>query len=768
MNWASRLQAPLGPFEPGSGDLRLDAAFDLLNASSLLSAAGLAAQQNVLAERLVEAAASLARVASAVAPADRPAWGGQMHATLSAGLDSPVLALESAVAQIAVAWAASSSFPTDVIFSARPDLLVVLQGFQSDPLTDALLAAWTGSTMALSLPAVSDHGHIDLHAAADAEDEAQQAAACVLARLAQGLQPVALVAQDRVLTRRVRAMLARRGVAMRDETGWKLSTTRAAACVMGLLRAAVWDASTDAVLDWAKNAPAFSDASVTAAEIELRKAGVRLWRSVGPSLEAASALSDPATAILKLLQRSRKLATWLHDLRTALRAAGQWEGLAADEAGQPVLEALHLDDGRESDLAPVDVQMDLHDFTAWVSQTLEAASFLPLHPPVAQVVILPLPQLLGRSMQAVVLPGADEVRLPASPEPTGLWTPQQRLALGLQARSELAAAQRAAWDYALQFGVVDVLWRTSEAGERLMPSSYVQMLLLDPLRLHAADPRAMRMIRATPLQAPMPVGSRLPVTKLSASAYEDLRRCPYRYFALRQLKLQASDELETELGKRDFGNWLHTLLSHFHEDLQASPTNDLGTRICMINSSAQRATRELALSDDEFLPFAAAWPRVRDGYLVWLAGHEAEGARFEEAEQWKETPLGRITLVGKIDRIDRLPDGQAMLIDYKTENSKVTGDRIKDGREDTQLAFYAALIPDDTLAAAYVNVGEKEPTRTHQQHDIVALRDELCESIVNDFSRITAGAPLPALGEGQACTYCAARGLCRRDFREGA
>ena len=32
-----------------------------------------------------------------------------------------------------------------------------------------------------------------------------------------------------------------------------------------------------------------------------------------------------------------------------------------------------------------------------------------------------------------------------------------------------------------------------------------------------------------------------------------------------------------------------------------------------------------------------------------------------------------------------------------------------------------------------------------------------------ELARIRAGAALPALGEGGACTFCAARGLCRRD-----
>jgi ATP-dependent helicase/nuclease subunit B len=63
-----------------------------------------------------------------------------------------------------------------------------------------------------------------------------------------------------------------------------------------------------------------------------------------------------------------------------------------------------------------------------------------------------------------------------------------------------------------------------------------------------------------------------------------------------------------------------------------------------------------------------------------------------------------------------------------------------------------------------VNLGEKEATRTYEQPEIVALRDELLDSIVTDMARVARGTPLPALGEGKACDYCSARGLCRKDF----
>jgi ATP-dependent helicase/nuclease subunit B len=188
----------------------------------------------------------------------------------------------------------------------------------------------------------------------------------------------------------------------------------------------------------------------------------------------------------------------------------------------------------------------------------------------------------------------------------------------------------------------------------------------------------------------------------------------------------------------------------------------------MMNQAAERATREMALADSEFLPFAAAWPRVREGYLLWLTGHEASGAQFAEAEQWKEMPIGPLTLMGKIDRIDRLPDGQPLVLDYKTESRSTTSDRINDPQEDTQLPFYAALLSDDPLTAAYVNLGEKEPTKSYAQEAIVDLRDELIGSLLSDMSRIAAGARWPAIGEGKACDYCEARGLCRRDFRVAA
>ena len=772
MNWASATPG----FEVSPEDIRMDAAIDALTAASLLNRAGLGAQQHMLVGRLVEAVWAIARLAAAQPPGQRLAWGALKGQELGISMESPALAFELAIARIALAWAAASGYPSDVLFDAQLaaglDLLVVLDGFQEEPLIEALKKHHGERALSIKLQTPAVHGALALHTAQDLEDEAHLAAACVLSHLASSRSPVALVAQDRLLTRRVSAMLSAQGIALRDETGWKLSTTRAAATLMGLLRAMHWNASTDTVLDWLKNAPAFEGLAVTQAETALRKRGVRDWRAVPDAVNASPELANIAAQV-KLcrdaLGRSRLLADWLHDLRSALQTAGQWSALADDAAGMAVLAALHMSD--EFTL-PANPRMSLQDFTQWVNQTLEAASFSPPHPPQAQVVLLPLSQLLGRPMQAVVLPGCDEVRLAVSPDPTGPWTPAQRVLLGLPTRAELAQAQRAAWQHALSTPHLDVLWRLSEGGESLMPSGFVQelQLLKKPAQLLSLspDPRPQRMLTAQPTPQPAPTGQTLPITTLSASAYEDLRRCPYRFFALRLLQLQEADELESELGKRDFGNWLHLLLNIFQNALKkvsdTATDQQINGRVAMINIAADEATQALGLSAEEFLPFAAIWPRVRDGYLDWLAAHEASGAQYVEGEVWKHMPLGSIELVGKIDRIDHMPGGSRLVIDYKTEPASTTKDRIKDVGEDTQLAFYAALLEDDTLAAAYVNLGEKEMTKTYAQPGIVEQRDDLIGGILSDMGRIAEGAPLPAMGEGKACEFCSARGLCRKDF----
>ncbi|ROR41432.1 PD-(D/E)XK nuclease family protein [Diaphorobacter sp. C33] len=782
-NWAAQLGAPLAEGSEYAGDMARDA----VTARALLDRAGLAAHREVLSGPLLEMAAQLAVVAAAVAPERRPDWGEAARALLPAAGDGGALRLEAAAARIALEWVLASRHVGDVLFEsgvrAAVPLLVVVQGFQPDPLARTLAQHWAEAGLVVDLPQVMDGGKAGvptLHAVPDAEDEAQRAAACVLQHLAQGQAPVALVANDRALTRRISALLGGAGVAVHDENGWLLSTTHAAARLMAVLQACAWDATADAVLDWLKQSPAVDGAALRALEHWLRRAGARHWSGAATQLQALAerrpaeaALADQVQAWRAQLRAARPLAQWLQSLRVLLQDCGLWDGLQQDEAGVRVLAELRLPEGLQDDLQDMDgagARMALADFTRWVGEVLECARYRPAYVDDAPVVVLPLPQLLARPFAALVLPGCDEKRLQAAPEPPGPWTQAQREGLGLPTRDVLAAAQHAAWRHALRIARVDLLWRVGdEGGEPLLPSPLVQALRLDGTGTDGADPRVTRSVPAAPTARPLPVGAQLPVQRLSSSAYSDLRHCPYRFFALRQLQLQEDDELDAGLDKRDFGTWLHAVLQHFHEALQDAPTGDAAARTALMDEAAARATRELGLQEGDFLPYASGWPALRAGYLEWLGKHEAAGACFRQAELRARQPLGALELVGTLDRVDAVrPQGGgeplALVIDYKTESDALTRGRIKAGSEDTQLAFYAALLQDDTLRAVYVNVGERGETRLHEQDDVVHLRDLLLDGITHDMQRIAAGAPLPALGEGSVCEWCAARGLCRKDF----
>lgn len=835
LGWARECGAP----PPEDNDFRGDASLDALSARTLLAQvpsgpAGLGdLQRDALVRPLVEAASQLAPVLAAVAPAQRAAWLAHMREALAGGFAAPGLRAEAIIAQLALAWVGASRHSTDVLWTEalqRPDApqqVLVVPGLLPDALTTALLAHW-GAERAAALPHAEDaadtlpHTQADaapdtapnvapdlapgtapkitirVHRASDVEDEAQRTAACVLHHLqpqqsgvASGA-PVALVAVDRSLTRRVRALLDAQGVSVRDETGWRLSTTRAAAHLLAALQAAAPNAGPNAVLDWLKNCPAVPTDQVTQLEQALRRTGARRWSAHGQGDLAAAVWADAQRATL---QGRHRAANWLALLTSHLQHSGQWSVLQADAAGQAVLATLHLLPAQQARLAELPQgreRLSLADFSAWCQQALEAASFVPPAGAQARVVVLPLAQLAQRPFAAVVMAGCDEQQLSTQPELPGIWTPAQRELLGLPTAARTALALRLAWNDLLARAhttpagtPIDLLWRElgAEGAQQLASPLLQAWELAHSQRLHlqrqdlppwlAGELRQSRRLTPQPVTPPQAVAPQRVPRALSASSYGDLRHCPYRFFALRMLRLRADEELERPTDKRDYGIWLHAVLKGFHEGCATHnwPPAEWPQRL-----DAQAATERAAagLDEAEFLPFAAAWPQVRDGYLAWWDAHQRQHhTHFQAAEVACDAPCGPVQLIGTLDRIDQGPsqpgpDGQAhpvrWVLDYKTEAVGTTRQRVADALEDTQMACYAALLGDDTVRAAYVNVGEADGTQLFEQTDIVAARDALIEGVLADVAALRGGAALRALGEGSACDTCDARGLCRKDF----
>ena len=173
-----------------------------------------------------------------------------------------------------------------------------------------------------------------------------------------------------------------------------------------------------------------------------------------------------------------------------------------------------------------------------------------------------------------------------------------------------------------------------------------------------ADPGLARV----PRPAPQPPLAARP-DKLSLTNIARLIRDPYAIYARYVLRLRPLDPLRQMPDARDRGIVLHDVLRQFvltkpaHEPREAA-------RARLLAIAAQ------TLADT--VPFPAA-------RVLWLAKLERVADHFlTEEARWGGEPLvvetmGKITLdplpftlFGTPDRIDRLPDGRLLLIDYKT------------------------------------------------------------------------------------------------------
>ena len=798
----------LGPL-PGAdaAQVSFDTALDRLAARRLLrgQAFGLAWQRRDprgfehAVHAVVQTAQAMARAAAAIAPAQRPAYWARGRELLGSAHGPG--GLERALAQVALAWAATSPPPaTDMLFSLRPAGWIALRAGGNDALTAGLLEQAGVPCLVIDadppgedpLQAVAARADVRVAVCRDIEDEAQQTAAQVLQHLNDGRQPVALIAQDRLLVRRVRALLSRRQVPVLDETGWKLSTTRAGAALAALLRIARPRAGSDDWLDWLKSCaadwPAFGDATwlVQRIEASMRKKGwttaqavdvAELPERAGALWQAAQELAAELAAV-----RSHSFAGWIASMRFALQRCGAWSALQADDAGRQAIAALHLADHAPAAEAPDGADaMTLDEFAAWVDGALEDASFIPQSSTsalAAPVVVMPLARASLRPFAAAVLAGADEKRLGGAPSPQALLSEAVARELGLtdaetQRRSELLA-----FAHLLQGPRIDLLRRLDDGGEPLAPSPLLERLRIAMLRAGrgeipvAPDARVEHALAAQPVQRPQPVAASLLPARLSASACEALRTCPYRFYALRLLALREADELDDAVEKRDYGTWLHEVLHRFHRERhEPGPAAEEETHLHAVGTEVQR---DMGLDEAYFLPYAASFARFVPRYVQWLHDRDARGARWLDGErELSALPLAwdGIEMYGVIDRVDVVPAEQGpvtQLIDYKTGSAQGLRARVKEPQEDTQLAFYAALMAQQSeaagdIAAVYLPLDESDAIRPIEHKDVAVSAERLVQGIGRDLARIRAGAPMPALGEGSACEFCEARGLCRRD-----
>jgi ATP-dependent helicase/nuclease subunit B len=299
---------------------------------------------------------------------------------------------------------------------------------RSDTSTPLAARADTARGLRLSRP-------LSVVAADTLEAEATTIAQQVLDWLHEGIAPIALVALDRLTARRVRALLERAQVNVRDETGWKLSTTSAAAAVMRWIELAADDLYWRDLLDWLKSTFTLADrpdkAEISAfVERAIRSGGtlqgagairrsiVELARKEGIAVSDARAPFAAALGVLAAIETHANLA---RDARVslaeharllgdALDALAMRPALAADAVGAAVLREL---DALALEVEGIAGRFTLADFRVLLAARFEQVSYVDRLVD-SPVVMVSLAASALRSFGAALLIGADARRLPAA------------------------------------------------------------------------------------------------------------------------------------------------------------------------------------------------------------------------------------------------------------------------------------------------------------------------------------------------------------------
>jgi len=199
-----------------------------------------------------------------------------------------------------------------------------------------------------------------------------------------------------------------------------------------------------------------------------------------------------------------------------------------------------------------------------------------------------------------------------------------------------------------------------------------------------------------------------------AGLFKDQAACPFRAFAKHRLGARSLAQPQIGLNPMERGQLVHDCLQHFwgkvstHKELIELTEGALALHI---NESAAKVIKRFQAKR----PFTATerFMLIEQGRLQamlheWLSlERQRQAFTVIEREQKHFCSIEGLTIQTRMDRVDQLPDGSLIVIDYKT--GKVALASWMDERPDEpQLPFYAVAAEDNIAAVVFAQIRRGE------------------------------------------------------------
>ena len=507
----------------------------------------------------------------------------------------------------------------------------------------------------------------------DLAAEAQAIALAMREALEIPAKTAALITPDRQLAGRVSALLARWGIEADDSAGKPLSTTAPGTLILGIASAAAEELAPVALLALLKHPLVGGEAEDRIAwldavrELDLKLRGPRPPAGLTGLDEKFAGLSEwqkvrpKVAAICDLLKGPVSLAA----LSSAVSNAAQllagdavWRGPDGRMAAEMLADLQAAEAALELTLTPEDAVPILR-------RLLEARAVRPPYGGHPRLFIWGLLEARLQHADLTILGGLNEGAWPALPAPDPWLPPKVRANLGMPTQDTRIGLT--AQDFASGLGAPEVLITRAKRDSKSPTVASRFLLRLDAIsgRL-PRDQRLERLTQAlddpgppTPVHkpAPCPPAEQRP-DRISVTAVDRLKADPFAFYAQAILDLRKRDPVDDDHNARWKGIAVHEVFQQWLQEDQCDPDK--------LRGRAERLLQQEAIHP----MLRALWaPRLLEA-IDWAADierqNQSEGRRPLAAEADGEAIVAGVTVHGRADRIDILPDRTLAIVDYKT------------------------------------------------------------------------------------------------------
>ena len=518
---------------------------------------------------------------------------------------------------------------------------------------------------------------------ADAATEAQGIALALRWALEVPAEAAALVTPDRMLARRVSALLRRWGIEADDSAGRPLSETPVGTLLLGiaaavaeelapvpllaLLKHPLVGGADEARIRWLETVRTFDlalrgprpgpgldglDAHIGEREGEPKYRGcASAWAKLRPAVQPIAGMLAKPLSLAEFVGRIVAAANQLAGDRPWCGSDGRMAAeLLAEIEGTP---------------AAADMAISAEDAVPVLRDLLEQQRVRPPYGGHPRIFIWGLLEARLQQADFMVLGGLNEGVWPAAPSPDPWLAPKIRVNLGLPGLDFRIGLS--AHDLASALGAPRVLVTRARRDARsptvasrfwlrlqAMTGGVTRDTRLERLTGALDDPGEIASAERPRPQPPS--GTRPP--KISVTSVDRLKADPFAFYAQAMLRLRRLDGVDADHSAAWKGIAVHKVLEDWLLNDDCAPEKLL-----------PRA-RALLKSETIHPMLRALWqPRLIEAInqvAEWEREDREAGRLPLKAEIAGETEIAGVTVHGKADRLDRLADGGLAIVDYKT------------------------------------------------------------------------------------------------------